>query len=242
MKKLFLLDGMALAYRAHFALIRSPIFNSKGMNTSAAYGFTATLIDLIQKQQPTHLAIAFDTSAPTARHELHPEYKANREAMPEDLSIALPYIETIAEGFNIPIIKMDGYEADDIIGTLAQKAENEGFDSIYMVTPDKDFGQLVTEKIKMYRPSRKGDGAEVWGIPEILEKWDIQSTEQVIDMLGLCGDVSDNIPGVPGIGPKTAAKLLSNYGTVENLLDHTEELKGKQKEQLENYSDQAKLS
>ena len=242
MKKLFLLDGMALAYRAHFALIRSPIFNSKGMNTSAAYGFTATLIDLIQKQQPTHLAIAFDTSAPTARHELHPEYKANREAMPEDLSIALPYIETIAEGFNIPIIKMDGYEADDIIGTLAQKAENEGFDSIYMVTPDKDFGQLVTEKIKMYRPSRKGDGAEVWGISEILEKWDIQSTEQVIDMLGLCGDVSDNIPGVPGIGPKTAAKLLSSYGTIENLLAHTEELKGKQKEQLENYSEQAKLS
>jgi DNA polymerase-1 len=242
MKKLFLLDGMALAYRAHFALIRSPIFNSKGMNTSAAYGFTATLIDLIQKHQPTHLAIAFDTSAPTARHELHPDYKANREAMPEDLSIALPYIETIAEGFNIPIIKMDGYEADDIIGTLAQKAENEGFDSIYMVTPDKDFGQLVTEKIKMYRPSRKGDGAEVWGISEILEKWDIQSTEQVIDMLGLCGDVSDNIPGVPGIGPKTAAKLLSSYGTIENLLAHTEELKGKQKEQLENYSEQAKLS
>ena len=162
--------------------------------------------------------------------------------MPEDLSIALPYIETIAEGFNIPIIKMDGYEADDIIGTLAQKAENEGFDSIYMVTPDKDFGQLVTEKIKMYRPSRKGDGAEVWGISEILEKWDIQSTEQVIDMLGLCGDVSDNIPGVPGIGPKTAAKLLSSYGTIENLLAHTEELKGKQKEQLENYSEQAKLS
>lgn len=242
MKKLFLLDGMALAYRAHFALIRSPIFNSKGMNTSAAYGFTATLIDLIQKQQPTHLAIAFDTSAPTARHELHPEYKANREAMPEDLSIALPYIETIAEGFNIPIIKMDGYEADDIIGTLAHKAEAEGFDSIYMVTPDKDFGQLVTEKIKMYRPSRKGDGAEIWGISEILEKWNIQNTEQVIDMLGLCGDVSDNIPGVPGIGPKTAAKLLASYGDIENLLDHTSELKGKQKEQLESFSEQAKLS
>lgn len=242
MKKLFLLDGMALAYRAHFALIRSPIFNSKGMNTSAAYGFTATLIDLIQKQQPTHLAIAFDTSAPTARHELHPEYKANREAMPEDLSIALPYIETIAEGFNIPIIKMDGYEADDIIGTLAHKAEAEGFDSIYMVTPDKDFGQLVTEKIKMYRPSRKGDGAEIWGISEILEKWNIQNTEQVIDMLGLCGDVSDNIPGVPGIGPKTAAKLLASYGDIENLLDHTGELKGKQKEQLESFSEQAKLS
>ncbi|MFL2847784.1 MAG: DNA polymerase I [Coraliomargaritaceae bacterium] len=242
MKKLFLLDGMALAYRAHFALIRSPIFNSKGMNTSAAYGFTATLIDLIQKQKPTHLAIAFDTSAPTARHELHPEYKANREAMPEDLSIALPYIETIAQGFNIPIIKMDGYEADDIIGTLAQKAEDDGFDSIFMVTPDKDFGQLVTDKIKMYRPSRKGDGAEVWGIPEILEKWNIQTTKQVIDMLGLCGDVSDNIPGVPGIGPKTAAKLLASYGDVENLLAHTSELKGKQKEQLETYAEQAKLS
>lgn len=242
MKRLFLLDGMALAYRAHFALIRSPIFNSKGMNTSAAYGFTATLIDLIQKQKPTHLAIAFDTSAPTARHILHPEYKANREAMPEDLSIALPYIETIAQGFNIPIIKMDGYEADDIIGTLAQKAEDEGFDSIFMVTPDKDFGQLVTEKIKMYRPSRKGDGAEVWGIPEILEKWDIKNTKQVIDMLGLCGDVSDNIPGVPGIGPKTAAKLLATYGDVENLLEHTSELKGKQKEQLETHAEQAKLS
>ena len=242
MKKLFLLDGMALAYRAHFALIRSPIFNSKGMNTSAAYGFTATLIDLIQKQQPTHLAIAFDTSAPTARHKLHPEYKANREAMPEDLSVALPYIETIAQGFNIPIIKMDGYEADDIIGTLAHKAEDEGFDFIYMVTPDKDFGQLVTEKIKMYRPSRKGDGAEVWGISEILEKWDIQSTDQVIDMLGLCGDVSDNIPGVPGIGPKTAAKLLASYDSIEKLLQHTHELKGKQKEQLETFSEQAQLS
>ena len=242
MKKLFLLDGMALAYRAHFALIRSPIFNSRGMNTSAAYGFTATLIDLIQKQQPSHLAIAFDTSEPTARHEIYPEYKANREAMPEDLSIALPYIETIAKGFNIPIIKMDGYEADDIIGTLAHKAEAEGFESIYMVTPDKDFGQLVTEKIKMYRPSRKGDGAEVWGISEILEKWNIQTTEQVIDMLGLCGDASDNIPGVPGIGPKTAAKLLASYGDIENLLVHTCELKGKQKEQIESYSEQAKLS
>ena len=242
MKKLFLLDGMALAYRAHFALIRSPIFNSRGMNTSAAYGFTATLIDLIQKEQPSHLAIAFDTSEPTARHEIYPEYKANREAMPEDLSIALPYIETIAKGFNIPIIKMDGYEADDIIGTLAHKAEAEGFESIYMVTPDKDFGQLVTEKIKMYRPSRKGDGAEVWGISEILEKWNIQTTEQVIDMLGLCGDASDNIPGVPGIGPKTAAKLLASYGDIENLLVHTCELKGKQKEQIESYSEQAKLS
>lgn len=242
MKKLFLLDGMALAYRAHFALIRSPIFNSKGMNTSAVFGFTATLIDLIQKGAPTHLAIAFDTSAPTERHRLHPEYKANREAMPEDLSIALPYIESIAKGFNIPILKLDGYEADDIIGTIAKSAERDGFDSIYMVTPDKDFGQLVSEKIHMYRPSRKGDGAEIWGIAEILEKWDIQNTQQVIDMLGLCGDSSDNIPGVPGIGPKTAAKLLARYQSVENLLEHTSELKGKQKEQIESHAEQAKLS
>ena len=242
MRKLFLLDGMALAYRAHFALIRSPIFNSKGMNTSAVFGFTATLIDLIQKQAPSHLAIAFDTSAPTDRHRLHPEYKANREAMPEDLSIALPYIESIAAGFNIPILKLDGYEADDIIGTLAKQAERDGFDSIYMVTPDKDFGQLVSEKIHMYRPSRKGDGAEIWGKAEILEKWAIQNTEQVIDMLGLCGDSSDNIPGVPGIGAKTAAKLLAEYGSIEKLLENTAELKGKQKEQIETHADQAKLS
>ena len=242
MKKLFLLDGMALAYRAHFALIRSPIFNSKGLNTSAVYGFTATLIDLIKKQEPTHLAIVFDTSAPTERHIIHPEYKAQREAMPEDLSIALPLIESVSEGFNIPILKLDGYEADDIIGTIAKQAESEGFDSIYMVTPDKDFGQLVTAKIKMYRPSRQGDGAEVWGTGEILEKWGIQRADQVIDMLGLCGDVSDNIPGVPGIGPKTASKLITHYGDIENLLKHTEELKGKQKEQLENFSEQALLS
>ncbi len=242
MKKLFLLDGMALAYRAHFALIRSPIYNSKGMNTSAVFGFTATLIDLIKKQKPTHLAIAFDTSAPTERHRLHPEYKANRDAMPEDLSLALPYIETVSNAFDIPILKQDGFEADDIIGTLAKNAESDGFDEVYMVTPDKDFGQLVTEKIKMYRPSRQGDGAEIWGIPEILEKWDISEPKQVIDMLGLCGDVSDNIPGVPGIGPKTASKLIHNYSNIEQLLEHTDDLKGKQKEQLERYSEQALLS
>ena len=242
MKKLFLLDGMALAYRAHFALIRSPIFNSKGMNTSAIYGFTATLIDLIQKQQPSHLAIAFDTSAPTDRHRLHPEYKANREAMPEDLSLALPYIETLSKAFQIPVLKLDGFEADDIIGTIAKSAEREGFEAIYMVTPDKDFGQLVSDKIKMYRPSRQGDGSEIWGVDEIIEKWAIQAPHQVIDMLGLCGDSSDNIPGVPGIGPKTASKLLQSYGSLETLLENTSALKGKQKEQLEQFADQARLS
>lgn len=241
-KNLFLLDGMALAYRAHFALIRSPIYTSKGFNTSAIFGFTATLIDLITKQQPTHLAVVFDTSAPTERHILHPEYKANREDMPEDLAAAMPHLSRIAEAFGIPVIKKDGYEADDIIGTLAHRAEAEGFDRIFMVTPDKDFGQLVTEKIKMYRPSRQGDGAEIWGIPEIREKWGIARVEQVIDMLGLCGDVSDNIPGVPGIGPKTAEKLLKTYDNVENLIDHVDELKGKQQERVREFADQARLS
>ena len=241
-KTLFLLDGMALAYRAHFALIRSPIYTSKGFNTSAIFGFTGTLIELITKQKPTHLAIVFDTSAPTERHRIHPEYKANREEMPEDLSAAMPHLDRIAEAFGIPVLKLDGFEADDIIGTLAQRAEADGFDEIFMVTPDKDFGQLVSEKIKMYRPSRQGDGAEIWGIPEIREKWGIARVEQVIDMLGLCGDVSDNIPGVPGIGPKTAEKLLAAYESVEAVIDHVGELKGKQQERIREHAEQALLS
>jgi DNA polymerase-1 len=241
-KTLYLLDGMALAYRAHFALIRSPIYTSKGFNSSAIFGFTGTLIELITKQQPSHLAVVFDTSAPTARHILHPEYKAQREAMPEDLAAAMPHLSRVAEAFGIPVLKMDGYEADDIIGTLAHRAEADGFDAIFMVTPDKDFGQLVTKKIKMYRPSRKSDGAEILGINEILAKWDIQRVEQVIDMLGLCGDVSDNIPGVPGIGPKTAAKLLANYDNIDNIIAHIDELKGKQQERVRDNAEQARLS
>lgn len=241
-KTLFLLDGMALAYRAHFALIRSPIYTSKGFNTSAIFGFTATLIELITKQKPTHLAIVFDTSAPTERHRIHPDYKANREDMPEDLSAAMPHIDRIAEAFDISVLKLDGFEADDIIGTLAHRAETDGFNEIFMVTPDKDFGQLVSEHIKMYRPPRQGDGAEIWGVPEILEKWGIARVEQVIDMLGLCGDVSDNIPGVPGIGPKTAEKLLAAYGSVEGVIDHLEELNGKQQERIRDNADQALLS
>lgn len=242
MKSLYLLDGMALAYRAHFALIRSPIYTSKGFNTSAIFGFTGTLIELIKNQNPSHLAVVFDTSAPTERHRIHPEYKANREEMPEDLRAAMPHLDRVAEGFGIPVLKLDGYEADDIIGTLAHRAEAEGFDEIYMVTPDKDFGQLVTEKIKMYRPGRKGDGGEILGVEEIKEKWGIARVDQVIDMLGLCGDTADNIPGVPGIGPKTAEKLLAKYDTVEGLLEHIDELKGKQQEKVRDNADQARLS
>jgi len=241
-KTLYLLDGMALAYRAHFALIRSPIYTSKGFNTSAIFGFTSTLIELISNKAPSHLAVVFDTSAPTERHILYPEYKAQREAMPEDLSAAMPHLSRIAEAFGIPVLKMDGYEADDIIGTLAHRAEADGFDEIFMVTPDKDFGQLVTEKIKMYRPSRKGDGAEIWGIGEIKEKWGIARVDQVIDMLGLCGDVSDNIPGVPGIGPKTAEKLLAAYDTVEGIIENVDQLKGKQQERIREHADNARLS
>ncbi|MGC6425094.1 MAG: DNA polymerase I [Lentimonas sp.] len=241
-KTLYLLDGMALAYRAHFALIRSPIYTSKGFNTSAIFGFTGTLIELISNQKPSHLAVVFDTSAPTERHRIFPEYKAQREAMPEDLAAAMPQLDRIADAFGIPVLKMDGYEADDIIGTLAHKAEADGFNEIYMVTPDKDFGQLVTDKIKMYRPSRKGDAAEIWGVDEIKEKWGIARVDQVIDMLGLCGDVSDNIPGVPGIGPKTAEKLLATYDSVEGIIENTDQLKGKQKERLVEHANNALLS
>jgi DNA polymerase-1 len=241
-QSLYLIDGMALAYRSHFALIRSPITTSKGFNTSAIYGFTATLVELITKQQPSHLALVFDTSAPTERHRIHPEYKANREAMPEELAAALPHLDRMAAAFGIPSLRLDGYEADDIIGTLAHRAEAEGFEEIFMVTPDKDFGQLVTERIKMYKPGRKGDDPEILDPKAIQLKWDIARVDQVIDMLGLCGDAADNIPGVPGIGPKSAAKLLAQYDTVENLLEHVEELKGKQQERLRDNADQARLS
>src|SRR4051812_8491480 len=240
-KKLFLLDGMALVYRAHFALIARPIFTSKGINSSALYGFTQTLLEIIRNQQPTHMAVAFDTDAPTARHAAFPEYKAERQSMPEDLSFAMPHVRRMIEAFNIPVLTCDGYEADDIIGTLAKKAAREGFIT-YMVTPDKDFGQLVSDNILFYKPSRMGDGVEILGLSEILQKWGIQRAEQVIDIMGLWGDTSDNIPGVPGIGEKTASKLIGQYGSIENLLAHTAELKGKLKENLENHREQALLS
>ena len=240
-KRLFLLDGMALVYRAHFALIARPIFTSKGVNTSALYGFTQTLLEILSKQQPTHLAVAFDTDAPTPRHTVFPDYKATRQAMPEDLSAALPHVRRMLEAFRVPILECDGYEADDIIGTLARRAEKEGFQT-YMVTPDKDFGQLVDENTFLYRPSRQGDGVEIMGIAEIQKRWGIQRTEQVIDVLALMGDAVDNVPGVPGIGEKTATKLVAEFGSVENLLARTGELKGKLKENLEKNREAALLS
>src|SRR6185436_12823032 len=240
-KKLFLLDGMALVYRAHFALIARPIFTSKGVNTSALYGFTQTLLEILAKQQPTHLAVAFDTDEPTPRHTAYPEYKATRQAMPEDLSAALPHVRRMLEAFRVPVLECDGYEADDIIGTLARRAEQAGFQT-YMVTPDKDFGQLVDANTFLYKPSRQGDGVEVMGVPEIQARWGIQRTEQVVDVLALMGDSSDNVPGVPGVGEKTAMKLIGEFGTVENLLAHTTNLKGRVKDSLEKNRDIALLS
>ncbi|MDB6023278.1 MAG: polymerase, partial [Pedosphaera sp.] len=212
-----------------------------GVNTSALYGFTNTLLDIINSQQPTHIAVAFDTQAPTQRHAEFAAYKAQRQEMPEDLSAALPHVRRMIEAFNIPVILCDGYEADDIIGTLVREAEKAGFES-YMVTPDKDFGQLVGPKTFIYKPSRMGEGIEVLGLTETLLKWGIERPDQVIDVLALWGDASDNIPGVPGIGEKTAVKLISQYGTVENLLAHAAELKGKLKENLETFREQALLS
>ncbi|TXB67934.1 DNA polymerase I [Phaeodactylibacter luteus] len=240
-KKLFLLDGHALVYRAHFAFINRPLINSKGVNTSAVMGFTRTLWDLMQEHKPSHIAVAFDLSTPTFRHEMYEPYKANREAQPEDIVVAIPYIEAIVKAFHIPIVTVDGYEADDVIGTLAKQAEKEGF-TVYMVTPDKDFGQLVSDNIFLYRPSRQGNGVDIMGVPEILDKWKVARVEQVIDMLGLQGDSVDNIPGVPGIGPKTAAKLLAEFGSVENLVEQADKLKGKQRERLEEHREQALLS
>jgi DNA polymerase-1 len=240
-KKLFLLDGMALVYRAHFALMSRPIFTSKGVNTSALYGFTQTLLDILNNQKPTHIAVAFDTDAPTQRHKEFADYKAERQAMPEDLAAAMPHVRRMIEAFNIEMLECDGCEADDIIGTYVKVAEKEGFTS-YMVTQDKDFGQLVTDQTFLYKPSRMGDAVEVLGVDGILNRWGIQRTEQVIDILGLMGDSSDNIPGVAGIGEKTASKLISQYGTIENVLARAGELKGKLKETLETNREMALLS
>ncbi|MFK7947358.1 MAG: DNA polymerase I [Saprospiraceae bacterium] len=230
-KKLFLLDGHALVYRAHYAYIKRPLINSKGINTSAITGFVNTLWSILQNEKPTHLAVSFDMSGGTFRNEMYPEYKANRDAQPEDISIALPYIRDIITAFNIPIVMLQNYEADDIIGTLAKQAEKEDF-TVYMMTPDKDYAQLVSDKVFMYKPARSGDEAAVLGVPEVLEKWGIARVDQVIDMLGLQGDSVDNIPGIKGVGPKTARKLLAKYDTVEGIIEHAHELKGKQKERV----------
>ena len=241
MKKLFLLDGMALIYRAHFALSKTPRFTSGGLNTSAVMGFTNTLLDVLKKEKPTHMAVVFDTDAPTERHTDFEGYKAHREAMPEDLANALPYIFKVVLGFNIPLITSDGYEADDIIGTLAKKAEKKGY-QVYCMTPDKDFAQLVSENIHIYKPARMGNDMEILGVKEVLAKWEVERVEQVIDILGLWGDAVDNIPGIPGIGEKTAKLLIKQYGSVENIIAHSHELKGKQRENVEQYAEQGLLS
>ena len=240
-KKLFLFDAFALIYRAYFAFAKNPRINSKGQDTSAVLGLVNTLMDVQMKEQPTHWAFCFDTSEPTERHIEYREYKAQREAMPEGISSALPYVFKLMEALNIPVIAMPGYEADDVIGTLAKKAEKEGFVT-YMMTPDKDFAQLVSDNIFMYRPPRMGNGAEIWGIPEVLKKFEINRVDQVIDYLGMMGDASDNIPGIPGVGDKTAKKLLNLYDNMEGLYLHTHELKGKQKEKVEANKDLAFLS
>jgi len=241
MKKLFLLDAFALIYRAHFALSKNPRFTSGGLNTSAIMGFTNTLLEVLKKENPSHMAVVFDTSAPTERHIDFADYKAHRQAMPEDLSTAIPYIIRLIEGFNIPVIFADGYEADDLIGTLAKKAELEGF-TVYCMTPDKDFGQLVSENIFIYKPARMGNGMEILGVKEILEKWEIDHVEQVIDILGLWGDAVDNIPGIPGIGEKTAKQLIKQYGSIENIISNSHELKGKLRENVENFAEQGLIS
>ncbi len=240
-KKLFLLDAMALIYRAYFAMSRHPQINSKGLNTSAILGFANTLLEILKNEKPTHMGVAFDTMAPTQRHEDFAEYKANREKMPEDLATAIPYVKELLEALNIPVLLLDGYEADDIIGTLAKKAEKKGFIT-YMMTPDKDFGQLVSDKIFMYKPSRNGKPAEIWGPQEVCQRYGIEHPAQFIDILGLWGDAVDNIPGVPGVGEKTAAKLIAQFGSIENLLENTHQLKGKLRENLEKYADQARVS
>ncbi|MDF2375458.1 MAG: DNA polymerase I [Verrucomicrobiales bacterium] len=240
--RLFLLDGMALIYRAHFALIRSPIYTSARVNTSALYGFTMVLLDLLEKQKPTHLAVAFDTSDPTPRHEIFPEYKAQRDEMPEDLALQLPHVKRLVKAFNIPVLEYPGWEADDVIGTLARKAEALGGYETFMVTPDKDFAQLVTPTTKIYKPGRQGSEVEILDVAAICENWQVDHPLQTIDVLGLWGDASDNIPGVPGIGEKTAKKLIAQFGSIEGLLEHTDQLKGKQKENVEGNREQALLS
>lgn len=240
--RLFLLDCMALLYRAHFALIKKPIFTSDGVNTSALFGFANTVLEILQSQKPTHLGAAFDNAVPTSRHVLFPDYKAQREAMPEDLSVAIPAAKRLLKAMRIPVLEVDGYEADDLIGTLARVAEQRGDFETYMVTPDKDFGQLVDARTFIYKPGRQGSDTEILGVKEVCERWGVSNPLQVIDLLGLMGDASDNIPGVKGVGEKTAAKLIAEFGSVEGLLANVDKLQGKMKEKMVEGAEMAKLS
>lgn len=240
-KKVFLLDALALIFRAYYALIRNPRITSKGKNTNAQFGFINTLLDLINNQKPTHMAVCFDTQAPTERHTEFSDYKANRQEAPEDLMAAIPDIKKIIRGFNIPVLEVDGFEADDVIGTLSKKGSAAGF-QVFMVTPDKDYGQLVDGNVKIYKPGYQGGDAEILGAKEVCEKWNIKEVHQVIDILGLMGDAVDNIPGIAGVGEKTAAKLLNEYGTLENVLENADKIKGALGEKVRNGKNAAILS
>ncbi len=240
-KKLFLLDAYALIFRAYYAFIRAPRINSKGLNTSAMFGFTNSLKDILENQKPTHIAVVFDHKSKTIRAQEHSFYKANRQETPEDIKLAEPYIRRIIEGYNIPILEAEGYEADDVIGTLAKMGEKEGF-QVYMMTPDKDFGQLVSDNIFMYKPGRAGKPAEVWGPKEICEKFNLQIPEQYIDILAMMGDAVDNIPGVPGVGEKTAMKLIGQYGSLDGIYENADEIKGKLGEKIRDNKESAYIS
>jgi len=240
-KKLFLLDAYALIFRSYYAFIKNPRITSKGLNTSAVFGFLLTLEEVLQKQKPTHIAVVFDTPAPTFRHEMYPEYKANRDETPEDIKKAVPYIKKLIEAYKIPVIDYPGYEADDVIGTLAKKASEKGF-MTYMMTPDKDFAQLVSDNIRMFKPSRSGNESVQWGVEDIQREFQVKDPKQVIDILALMGDALDNIPGAPGVGPKTAMKLISEFGSVEELFKHTDKLKGRLKEIIEGNREKIELS
>ncbi|MCR4812440.1 MAG: DNA polymerase I [Bacteroidales bacterium] len=243
MKKLLLIDGMAAVYRAYYALGRTARKNSKGMNTAASLGFTTTLYDLLRLQQPTHVAVAFDLSKPTFRHEMYEQYKANREAMPEDIQEALPYIHQIIAAMNIAELTCKGYEADDVIGTVSHKAEQEGFDEVVMVTPDKDFAQLVTQKVHLYRFGKMGTKDMLFTPAEVCEKWSVSDCRQIIDLLGLWGDSSDNIPGIPGVGEKTAKKLIAQFGSIEAMVERADEIKNdKLRESVKQHSEDALFS
>lgn len=240
-KKLFLLDGHALIYRAHFAFITRPLLNSKGWNVSAIQGFMRTMWDMMQTEKPTHIAVVFDPKGGTFRHTEYEPYKANREAQPEDITFGIPWVEKIVRAMNVPVVIVPNYEADDVIGTLAKQAEREGY-QVFMVTPDKDFGQLVSDNIFLYKPGKGGERAEIWGAKEVCERWGIRRVDQVVDILGLMGDAVDNIPGLPGIGEKTATKLLEEFDTIENLLANADKLKGKQQEIVKTHHEKATLS
>ncbi|MBR7014165.1 MAG: DNA polymerase I, partial [Prevotella sp.] len=240
MDKLFLIDAYALIYRSYYALIRSPRINSKGLNTSAIMGFCNTLNEVITKEQPTHLGVAFDPHGPTFRNEVFPQYKAQREQTPEDIRKSIPIIKDILTAYRIPILQIDGYEADDVIGTLSMKSAEIGIPT-YMLTPDKDYGQLVRENVYIYRP-RHGGGYETLGEKEVCEKYGIQSTAQVIDLLGLMGDSADNFPGCPGVGEKTAVKLINEFGSIEQLISNTDKLKGALKEKVESHVEDIRMS